>query len=824
MTTRIINVEPSLKARPRPLAINGPLTENVVRSLWTRGGSDEYGIDAHRLNIQSIESFGKQQCNKVRELDLSFNKLVRLNCLHEIPSLQVLKVHANCLKELDEYEFPKKSNIEVLFLSGNQLNCIPRVIGSLRKLKQLRLDSNRITGIPVYDSMYSCRKLIYLNLSRNKITSVKGLESIGTLETLVLASNDLETLHPVLRRLDNLQDLDLSGNRITSLTPLRGIRKLSVLRISDNRIGSWKEIPPIATLTEFHARGNRLTTAPPRPDDFPILDVLDIGDNRIGDMNSLTDIVRFKGLMSLRVEGNPVCREDHAIVQTLVNEMPELLVIDGIDASIYGGGTLDIVTPRSVLQAVERKNRKSKKEEMKQKGIESKTTSSLASSSSSSSSLSQRKKNRSPSKKNSPSKNSPSKNSPNSPKHSPKHSPNSKNASKKLSKTTESFTLSIANIMTGYDAEQQKRASSSQSTVRPSIVPNLHVAKSQAGSKYGLRRPLSARGAGPASPRNVRGTGSFLSGTGSSKTSGISSGLDLSSFGRPVARAASLRTGRGTGLKQLEDVEDMARTFRKTIASERNILVTCAPSPDDEAASTDGRNTMSEQMTRIGGGSEKEQEHSNLTTEVEKVVEKVVEVEMEVEVEGKNNGTKVERREEKTSDTKSIHQSSRTTGRSRRQHRSLKAALAYSRKDEEICISEGKNGDGDLGSVSNTSSSAIVSPTNSENSRSTVTDGASPSPNGSDGASTARMLEEISIRQQHKDGGGDTIDTMTQLPRKNGWSSRPSSAQTKGNHRGSIESARNSSSRRRKKSSFGAFRVPKGAKRFVNSTLDEYEK
>jgi len=267
-------------------------------------------------------------------------------------------------------------------------------------------------------------------------------------------------------------------------------------------------------------------------------------------------------------------------------------------------------------------------------------------------------------------------------------------------------------------------------------------------------------------------------------------------------------------------VEDMARTFRKTIASERNILVTCAPSPDDEAASTDGRNTMSEQMTRIGGGGEKEQEHSNLTTEVEKVVEKVV----EVEVEGKNNGSKVERREEKTSDTKSIHQSSRTTGRSRRQHRSLKAALAYSRKDEEICISEGKNGDGDIGSVSNTSSSAIVSPTNSENSRSTVTDGASPSPNGSDEASTARMLEEISIRQQHKDGGGDTIDTMTQLPRKNGWSSRPSSAQTKGNHRGSIESARNSSSRRRKKSSFGAFRVPKGAKRFVNSTLDEYEK
>ena len=260
-------VKPTTSTRPQQ--VNGPLTESIVKRLWAQGGSDEYGIDAHRLNITKVESFGKAQCSKVRELDLSFNNLEQLHCLDQIPSLQILKAHANRLKELDDYDIPKQSNIEVLYLNGNQLGCVPRVLGTLRKLRELRLDSNKLIGAPIYDSMYSCRKLIYLNLSRNKITSVKGLESLGTLETLILASNEIETLHPTLRRLDNLQDLDLTGNRLSSVSTLRGVKRLAVLRVSDNRLSSWKEIPSIPTLTELHARGNRLTCSPSTPDTFP---------------------------------------------------------------------------------------------------------------------------------------------------------------------------------------------------------------------------------------------------------------------------------------------------------------------------------------------------------------------------------------------------------------------------------------------------------------------------------------------------------------------------------------------------------------------------
>ena len=70
-------VKPTTSTRPQQ--VNGPLTESIVKRLWAQGGSDEYGIDAHRLNITKVESFGKAQCSKVRELDLSFNKNHREN-------------------------------------------------------------------------------------------------------------------------------------------------------------------------------------------------------------------------------------------------------------------------------------------------------------------------------------------------------------------------------------------------------------------------------------------------------------------------------------------------------------------------------------------------------------------------------------------------------------------------------------------------------------------------------------------------------------------------------------------------------------------------
>jgi Leucine-rich repeat (LRR) protein len=772
--------------------VDGPLTETIISSWFAHGTSDEYGIDAHRLNITKIESFGRQQCNKVKELDLSFNGLKRVNCLEQIPSLQVLKLHANQLKEIDDYDIPKGSNIEILYLSGNQLGCVPKVIGTLRKLRELRLDSNQILGSPVYESMYSCRKLTYLNLSRNKITSVKGIESIGTLETLVLASNEIETLHPNIRRLDNLQELDLSGNRLSTINSLQGARKLSVLRVADNRISSWKDVPYISTLTEFHASGNRLTRAPAHSSDHlsSMLDVLDIGNNRIDEMNNLTSIVQFNGLISLRVEGNPVCREDRAIVQTLVNEMPNLLVIDGIDASIYGGGKQHLSTPRSVIWVVEQKERRRKNKEEEKEATT--TTSDKDRKMFSSSSSPPLKK--SPPKNRKSSSSSPKDFKISKKRQLSKHSPPSKESKSSLESST--FTLSIANLMLEYNTTTTEHSSETvSSSLKPAtlpdtsnhtstIVPLLHVSKSQVGTQYGLRRPLSARGSGPMSPRTIRPR-TIQNSTGISLQS-VGGDLDLTSVNRPVARAASLRTGRGTGLKRLDNVEDMAKTFRKTIASERTILMTCAPTPEDEARNSDCSDVMS---TVVGGDARLK---LKAITGSEGQEEKEVKVGKEEDSDEAKKNNNVKR--------------SRTFGRSRRQNRSLKAALEYSREGK---IGEIRNCDTSTNeSASNKvdDSSSAISPTNSI---STVTD-ASPSPTGSnEDCSSTRVSEEASSKAKLSTSPG-------------GWSSRPSSARTREPR--NAQPSLSKTMRRKQRRGFGNFRVPNGAKSFVNKTLIKYEK
>ena len=310
------------------------------------------------------------------------------------------------------------------------------------------------------------------------------------------------------------------------------------------------------------------------------MDVLDIGDNRIDVMESLTDIVQFRGLISLRVEGNPVCREDAAIVQTLVNEMQGLLVIDGIETSVYSGGrkVMEEETPRSVLREVEMLESKRRRKEQKRldglarakqgsgSGSGSKRPSPppiKRASSSSPGSLTRSTRTSPSSTRTSP---SSKKTSPSSRKMSPSSTSKTSPKTSRLrsSKSSQgSFTLSLASVMSDFDisddaangdrkTKKQFSSSSSSSTSttttttttssmsnqRPSIVPHLHVTKSsQIGSDYGLSRPMSARGVGS---RN--------------RSSGMASPR-LSARGRrseenaPVARASSMRTGRGTGLK-----------------------------------------------------------------------------------------------------------------------------------------------------------------------------------------------------------------------------------------------------------------------------------
>ena len=268
----------------------------------------------------------------------------------------------------------------------------------------------------------------------------------------------------------------------------------------------------------------------------------------------------------------------------------------------------------------------------------------------------------------------------------------------------------------------------------------------------------------------------------------------------------------------------MARIFRKTIASERNILSECAPGKEEEEVGQE------EEGARERGGESKTSRSTpkrgslnGFLEESERIGERIGERKRQ---EGKTSSSVTVA--QGVADTTSAPVVPRVSGRSKRQHRSLKAALAYSRKDEEqqattTTTKELENNskmklEGSSSSSSSSSSSAAVSPTNSETSVSTVTE-SSPSPNSSEeGRRSSRRGKATTM-----EGEEEEMPPPQHTPR-GAWSHRPSSAKSLTSKKGGEKGSSNTlAGRRKQRKGFGAFRVPKGAKRFVHTTLDEVE-
>ena len=256
----------------------------------------------------------------------------------------------------------------------------------------------------------------------------------------------------------------------------------------------------------------------------------------------------------------------------------------------------------------------------------------------------------------------------------------------------------------------------------------------------------------------------------------------------------------------------MAKIFRTTIASERNILSECAPGKEEEEVGQE------EEGERERGGESKTSRSTPKRGSLNGFLEESERIGERKRQEGKtSSGATVA---QGVADTTSAPVVPRVSGRSKRQHRSLKAALAYSRKDEEqqAATTTTKELENNSKMKSEGSSSAAVSPTNSETSVSTVTE-SSPSPNSSEeGRRSSRRGKATTMEREEEE-----MPPPQHTPR-GAWSHRPSSAKSltfkKGGKNGSSNTL---AGRRKQRKGFGAFRVPQGAKRFVHTTLDEVE-
>lgn len=184
--------------------------------------------------------------------------LTSLRGIHRSTGLRHLWAAGNRFRSLTDLKQMKE--LFALDLRGSPLRSVAEVAGMTR-LQVLNLSSTGISGGRALTSLLQpLQELRELYLHENAIKSLEGLSGFAHLVSLGLEDNRLFEL-PLLdsgRLFSSLRYLYLSGNRISGVGFLLGLRKLRVLHLARNRVKSLTPLSDLPELIYVNAVGNPL--------------------------------------------------------------------------------------------------------------------------------------------------------------------------------------------------------------------------------------------------------------------------------------------------------------------------------------------------------------------------------------------------------------------------------------------------------------------------------------------------------------------------------------------------------------------------------------
>lgn len=300
-----------------------------------------------------------------RVVDVAFNPLTSLRGLEAMPHLRSLSAYCCLLASLDGIE--QCTRLEELFLQQNGVADLGFALASLRCLRQVRLDRNRLCRLP---SLQSCSQLRFLGLSFNGLTSLEGLQGLQSLEELRVNGNRLTSLRslrslPSLRTLEaarnqlqsvdgvqalpSLESLQVDGNAITSLGTARSsFRGRLAQAVSRSSLGSEQKTAAQEerglSLDELFLRENRLVTLDSLEAlELGRLQVLDLRGNPLADREHVERVlVRCVALVELHCDLYPSTHIDDDSLGGLLRVCPSLVYVNGVKVSQASAGEGDI--------------------------------------------------------------------------------------------------------------------------------------------------------------------------------------------------------------------------------------------------------------------------------------------------------------------------------------------------------------------------------------------------------------------------------------------------------------------------------------------------
>ncbi|KAF4710908.1 hypothetical protein FOZ63_017598 [Perkinsus olseni] len=236
-------------------------------------------------------------------VDVSHNRLRRLDALSAIPCLRVLNASHNLLRRMDCFTLAR--SLEQVDMSYNEIQELGDWSNCRTSLRELRLRGNAIKQIPAY-GLKRTNHLELLDLSENQITTIENIAHLPELGVLKLTHNQISSLHG-LDGLNRLRELDVSNNFVKSLQGLSSwtCTSLAKLAVSNNQLGD------LDTNLEILQRG------------FTNLAELRVSGNPIEQLPSVKLRFIYRLTSLARVDGGDVTAEDRVDSETLHGDLLE---------------------------------------------------------------------------------------------------------------------------------------------------------------------------------------------------------------------------------------------------------------------------------------------------------------------------------------------------------------------------------------------------------------------------------------------------------------------------------------------------------------------
>lgn len=236
------------------------ISENQVSDLRPlMGMSTLRSVNASGNQVSSTVSVGSM--NALTELDLSGNPISDFSGLKKLRNLQSLGLRDCGVTDQTLEDLAHLVSLGKLELDGNPELSGEAVDGLQRALGSCVISHSELVYSVLVDGYSIKANATELDLGGTGISDLSGIGNLGYLQTVKLGSNNISNIYIFQHTasFDDITYLDLSSNQIEDITPVASLTALETLNLSGNKVNSILPLMQMQSLKTLNLKGNPLT-------------------------------------------------------------------------------------------------------------------------------------------------------------------------------------------------------------------------------------------------------------------------------------------------------------------------------------------------------------------------------------------------------------------------------------------------------------------------------------------------------------------------------------------------------------------------------------